>query len=196
MAFIDLLDPRDDEDPDVAKWSDRLTRPDGSLGNHFKAEAHFPEVMMNVYDARTAIARHRELGPTLTLKIALAISMVNRCVYCTGAFCSLLSRRWESDDETREFQQALAADTLEGKEADVIDFVLKAHEDPHSLAEADYQSLRQEYNFSEKGFVALIYAANIFSGYNRVTVGFDLEYDHDYPEEWAASETIRRDWLH
>ncbi|WP_124190123.1 carboxymuconolactone decarboxylase family protein [Natrarchaeobius oligotrophus] len=138
-----------------------------------------------MYDARVAIARHREIGPELFTKIAIAVSMANECRYCTGAYASLLSGRLGDDEAVREFQTSLARGDLSGREADFVDFALTLLEDPHELTDEDFASLRDAYGLTDRGFVGLFYAVNIVSGYNRITIGFDLEYDHSYPKRWA-----------
>lgn len=190
MARIELLDPNKSDDPEVREWASRVSNHDGEVSAHFQAETQFPELMMRVYNARVEIARHREIGPELFMKIAIAISMANDCQFCTGAYSTLLSNRLGSHEAVREFQEALGNDELEGKDSDFIDFALKLLDDPHAMTDDDFESLRKEYDLSDRGFVGLFYAVNIVSGYNRVTVGFDLEYDHPYPKEWADPESV------
>ncbi|MFB6092698.1 MAG: hypothetical protein ABEK02_06780, partial [Haloquadratum sp.] len=77
---------------------------------------------------------------------------------------------------------------LSGGEALVVDFALDVLGDPHAVTDADFATLREECGFTDETFIELLYVVNIVSGYNRVTVTTDLEYDHDYPEEWADTD--------
>lgn len=186
MPRVELLDPRESDDPELREFASTVARPDGSIGAHFAAEAHFPEVLMNVYDARLAIARRGDLGPELFARLAVAVSMANDCPYCVGAYATQLSARLGGDRAVREFQRALRAGELTGREGDVVGFALGLLADPHGVTDGDFQRLRSERGFTDRTFVEVIYAVNIVSGYNRLTVALELEYDHDYPEEWAA----------
>lgn len=189
MSRVALLDPRESDDLELQAFGNRLPPKDG-VGNHFKAETNFPEIMMAIYESRIAIARHREIGPELFDKIAIAISMENDCRHCTGAFCSGLSGRLGGEEAAREYQIALAREELEGKERDFVKFALKIYRNPHALTEDEFEYLREEYNLSDRGFIGLIYTVNIVSGYNRVTVGLDLPYDIPYPKEWAVPDSV------
>ena len=90
---------------------------------------------------------------------------------------------------TREWQLALANDQLDGSEALVIDFALDVLDDPDAVTDEDFEALREECGFTDKTFIELLYTVNIVSGYNRVTMATDLEYDHEYPEEWADPDS-------
>jgi len=189
MARVDLLDPNESDDPDVREFAPTVTGPDGSVGKHFQAETHFPEVMMKVYEARIDIARKGNLGTELFTKLAVAVSMANECKYCTGAYAKQLSPRLGGDEATHEWQLALANDELDGSESLVIDFALDVLDDPDGVTDEDFEALREASDFTDKTFIELIYLVNIVSGYNRVTMATALEYDHDYPEEWADPDS-------
>ena len=189
MARIDLLDPNESDDPAVREFAPKVTAPDGSVGKHFQAETHFPEVMMQVYEARLDLARRGDLGTELFTKLAVAVSMANACAYCIGAYAKQCSPRLGGDEATREWQLALANGDLDGTEALVIDFALDVLADPDSVTDEDFEALRETCEFTDKTFVELLYTVNIVSGYNRVTMATDLGYDHDYPEEWADPDS-------
>lgn len=192
MARVQLVDPTETEDPDVREFAGRVARPDGSLPAHFAAEANFPTVMTSVYDARLAIAREGDLGGELFTKLAVAVSMANRCTYCTGAYATQLSGRLGDDDAVRAFQLDLSKGNLGGAEADVIVAALAMLDDPGDVTDADFDRLRADHGFTDRTFVELVYVVNIVSGYNRLTLAFDLPYDHDYPEEWADPGSLPR----
>ena len=186
MARVALLDPNESDDPDVREFAPKVTKPDGSVGGHFAAETHVPEVMMNVYEARLALARSGDLGIRLFTKLAVATSMANECTYCVGAFSGQLSQQLGGDEAVRAFQQAVREGELEGTEGAVVRFAHALLADPHGLTDEDFDRMRGEHGFTDRTFVELIYIVNIISGYNRLTVSLDLDYDHAYPEAWAA----------
>jgi len=185
MARVALLDPSESADPAVREFAPKVTKPDGSVGGHFGAESHFPEVMMPVYEARLALARKGDLGNRLFTKVAVATSMANECAYCVGAYSGQLSRQLGGDEAVHRFQRSVRAGDLEGKERDVVAFAQSLIRDPQGLTDADFEHVREDHGFTDPTFVELIYVVNVVSGYNRLTVSLDLEYDHDYPEAWA-----------
>lgn len=184
MTRIEILDPRESDDPDVREFAPKVTFGD-RLSYHFGAETHFPEVMMHVYEARLALMRQGELGPRLFNKLAVAISMANECQFCTGAFSNQLSRQLGGHEAVREYQQAVRESDLQGFEADVVDFALTILDDPSEISDEDFECFRTEHDFTDRTFIEVIYIVNIISGYNRLTVTLDLPYEFDYPEEWA-----------
>jgi alkylhydroperoxidase family enzyme len=190
MARVDLLDPNESDDPAVREFAPKVTAPDGSVGHHFAAETHFPEVMIKTYEARLALARNGDLGTELFTKLAVAISMANECKYCTGAYAKQLSPRLGSDQATREWQLAVANEDLDGEEAHIVDFALTVLNDGGAVTDADFARLRETCDFGDRKFIEVIYVVNIVSGYNRVTMATDLAYDHDYPEEWADPASL------
>ena len=190
MPRVDLIDPNESDNAELREFAPRVTRADGSVGQHFQAEANFPAVLTNTYDTRVAITRDPDIGPELFTKLAVAISLANDCQYCTGAYSTLLSGRLGGHEAVREFQERLARGELAGKEADVIDVALALLEDPAAVTDADFEHLREAYGFTDRSVVALVYAVNTVSGYNRLTVGLDLTYDHDYPKEWADPDSL------
>lgn len=139
MARVDLIDPNESEDPDVREFAPKVTHPDGSVGGHFAAETHFPEVMLNVYDARLALARKGDLGIRLFTKLAVAISMANECTYCVGAYSSQLGRQLGGDEAAKEFQRSVRNGDLDGKESDAIDFAFTILNDPHDVSDEDFE---------------------------------------------------------
>lgn len=187
MSRVDLIDPHDSDDSDVREFANNVSRPDGSVGAHFRSEMHFPDVMIPIYNARVALARHGDLGPRLFTKLAVSISMANECAYCVGAYTTQLSAQLGGDEAAKGFQQSVRDGTLAGKEAAVVEFALRLNDDPAELSDEDFERLREAHGFTDRTFVELVYIVNIVAGYNRLTVAFDLEYDHDYPEAWARA---------
>lgn len=185
MSRVALIDPNESDDPELRAFADRLTRPDGSLPGHFAAESHFPGVMMPVYEARLALARDGDLGNRLFTKLAVAVSMANGCTYCVGAYSSQLSAQSGGDEAARTFQRSVRDGSLEGETGAVVGFALRLLAEPADLEDDDFDHLREAHGFTDRTFVELVYVVNIVAGYNRLTIAFDLEYDHDYPEEWA-----------
>lgn len=185
MARVDLVDLAESDDPVLRAMAPKVSRPDGSVGGHFAAEAHFPAVTKNVYEARLALARDGDLGNRLFVKLAVAISMANGCTYCVGAYSTLLSRQLGDDEAVRRYQRGVRDGDVEGKVGTVLDFALTILDEPDAVTDEDFDHLRRLYEFTDRTFVELTYVVNVVSGYNRLTVTMDLDYDHDFPEEWA-----------
>jgi len=192
MSRIELLDPESIDDRALQTVVDRIREnkaaspdEDGRVPNHFRLEAHLPDVLRHVYEARVALWEAGVLPQTLLKKIAVAVSMANDCEYCTGAYCSILSADLGGDERVREFQTRLREGDLDGLEGDVIDFALTVLENPHGVDDGDFDRLRDEHGLSDAAFLQVLYAVNIVTAYNRVTTVFDASYDHSYPSAWA-----------
>ena len=185
MPRVELLDLHESDDPALREFAPKVSRPDGAVGSHFAAEAHFPAVLTHTYEARLAIARDGDLGNRLFVKLAVAVSMANDCVYCTGAYSTHLSRQLGSDGAAREYHESLRDGDLADDERDVVGFALDVLDDPGALSDGDFDRLRESHGFTDRTFVELVYVVNIVSGYNRLTMAVDLDYDHGFPEEWA-----------
>lgn len=192
MARVSLVDPAEAPDAAVREFAERVSRPDGSFPAHFAAEAHFPAVMRNVYEARLAIAREGDLGGELFAKLAVAVSLANGCTYCTGAYATQLANRLDGHEAVRAFQLELANGELAGREGDVVRTALALLDAPEGLTDEDFERLRDEWGFTDRTFVELVYVVNVVSGYNRLTLAFDLPYDHEFPEEWADPDSLPR----
>jgi uncharacterized peroxidase-related enzyme len=190
MARVDLLDPTASDAAAVRSFGERLAGPDGSVPAHFAAETHVPSVMRHIYEARIALARG-DLGHGLFTKLAVAISMANDCVYCVGTYSKQLSTQLGSDSAVRSFHRAVRDGGLDGESGAVVDFARTLLRAPHALTDAHFERLRGAHGFTDRTFVELIYVVNIVSGYNRLTVALDLEYDHDFPEAWAKAAVGR-----
>lgn len=105
--------------------------------------------------------------------------------YCVGAYSTLLSRLLGTDDAVRRYQRDVGNGDLEGDVADVVDFALAVLDEPAAVSDADFEHLRRSRDVADKTFVELVYVVNVVSGYNRLTLAVDLDYDHEFPEEWA-----------
>lgn len=187
MSRVELIRPHGSDDPEVQAFAERVSRPDGSVGAHFRAESHLPEVMVPIYDARLAIARQGDLGNRLFTKLAVAISMANDCAYCVGAYSTQLSGQLGSHEAVRDYQRSIRDGTLDDRESAIVSFAVALNDEPHGLDDNAFEALRDDQGFTDRTLVELVYIVNIVSGYNRLTVAFDLEYDHEYPKAWAAA---------
>lgn len=189
MARIPFREPDEGEDESVHELLDYFHHADGTYSNHFRLEAHVPEVMQHVFRARLALFEDGELPAELMEKVEVAVSMSNGCQYCTGAFCKMLGSDLGSDEVVREFQRAVVAGGLKDLERDVIEFAVTVNEDPHTITDEDVAALRRDHDLSPAALVQLVNTVNVISGYNTITTVFDAEYDHRYPAEWAAPPT-------
>ncbi|MFB6218823.1 MAG: carboxymuconolactone decarboxylase family protein [Halobacteriaceae archaeon] len=178
---VDPVTYDDIEDPELRALFEAFPRNESGevdLPNHFQVEAHLPEVTKHVLLALQANRENGDLPRPLVRKLYLAVSMANDCGYCTGVYCTILSES-VGDDAVREFQRALEAGELAGREGDIVEFAVTLATDPHTLTDAEFESLR-EHGLTDRDFVQIVSLVNIISGYNRVTTAFDCEYEEFY----------------
>lgn len=185
MARIGLQDLAEVDDEDVQEIHEYLMadRERDWSSEHWEMEANFPEVFKHFFRARTALWNQGDLEQELLEKIAITVSMANGCEYCTGAFCTHLVTKFDYDEtEVVDFLEDVRGGSLSGRDRAVLEFAARSLEAPKEVIDGQVEELREEYDFSDRDLLQVVYVVNMLSGFNRIVDTFDAEYDHIFPE--------------
>lgn len=188
MTRITPASLTDVEDPEIQEIANELIGYKGFIPDHYRLEGVIPDLLKHIWHAQESLYEEGPLSREMLRKIGVAVSMANDCTYCTGAYCSLLSSDFDGTDEVLDFQSAIRDGSLPESDAAIIDFATKVNDDPSSITDADVDTLKDEFGLSDQALLQIVYQVNLVSGYNRVTIVFDAEYDHNYPRTLAAGD--------
>lgn len=99
MSIVDLLD-EDAYSDEVATLDDRVRRYTGTdeMAPYVKATAHFLPALDHLGRQHLAVMPTAELPRRLKERIAVGVSMVNGCMYCTVAHSELLRGMFDETD--------------------------------------------------------------------------------------------------
>lgn len=185
MARIKQWNPEEVSDEDLEEIFEFIRKKQGSVPNHFKIEANFPELFKHFFYAQRALWEDGPLSMETMERIAIAVSMANDCDYCTGAHCTILGNTGADRDDIVAFQEGVKGDSLDQFERAIVDFALQVNDDPHGVTADDIETLRTEHGLSDKALLQIVQGVNVFSAANRVNTVFDTEYDHPWKQESA-----------
>jgi uncharacterized peroxidase-related enzyme len=111
--------------------------------------------------------------------IAVAVSAENRCYYCLTAHGAAV--RGLSDDPVLGELMVMnyRAARLDRRQRAMLDFAVKLTAEPHAIAEADRQALRDA-GFSDRDIWDIAAVAGFFNMSNRVAAATDMRPNSTY----------------
>ena len=188
MTRIKLVsdEEADDEYKEIFRWGREMA---GTVPNHFRLEANSPVYKWISKAEKILWDGIGNLSPKVVGHIFVAISLANNCTYCAGAGCSVLAGRGESkyslkyrtdEAKLRAFLRDVDEGDLDGREKLAVKLALKAHEDPHSISEADLKKLREN-GYTDMDLLNIVHMVDVTSFSNRTNIVFDTDYDHLWP---------------
>lgn len=189
MARVKIVKPDAVDDPviqEIFKW---VTEMEGAVPNHFYVEMNFPEYLKAKLGSTKVLWQMGELTQPEIQHVGILVSKANGCPYCTAAFCTILNYGLETPEGY--VQELLAQGTgvvEERRLKTILDFALKANNDPQSVSDQDVEGLRS-IGLSDKGIVQLVHLVSDFASYNRLNLA--LQTDYDYRDMWRS---VAFDW--
>lgn len=171
---LDGLDDRTKKYFDICR--DKL----GLLPNVLRAYAAHPRKLANFISTYNELMLGESgLSKLEREMIAVAVSSVNRCVYCLTAHGAAV-REYSGDPILGEFiaMNYRAAD-LTPRHRAMLDFAVKMTERSHEIGEADRQTLR-DVGFSDADIFDIADVAGFFNMSNRVSNAIELMPNPDY----------------
>lgn len=150
--------------------------------NHYRLEANSP-LWTWVQQAEAALlAGIGNLEAELVNLASVAICGINGCVYCFGAWCTILDHAELTEDEKLNsfLKHGAKSPLLTAKERDVIEFVLKAQTEPENVERDDLDLLRNSHGLDDADLLNLVHLVDIVSFSNRVNTVFKTPLDQRY----------------
>ena len=189
MARVKILKPENVDDPVIQELLSWVTEMEGGVPNHFYVEMNFPEYMKAKLGSSKVLWQMGELSMPEIQQVGILVSQANGCAYCTAAFCTILNYGLGIDEEYVKTLVSQGSEGLEdGRLKTILEFALKANNDPKSISDADTDGLRA-IGLSDKGIVQLVHVVSDYASYNRLNLALDTDYD--YRDMWRA---LAFDW--
>jgi uncharacterized peroxidase-related enzyme len=167
-------------DGGMKKYFDICRERLGILPNVLKAYAAHPAKLQNFVNTYNELMLgESELSKLEREMIAVAVSSVNKCLYCLVAHGAAV-RALSGDPMLGELvaHNYRVAD-LTPRHRAMLDFVVKLTEEPAKIVEADRQALRKA-GFSERAIFDIADTAGFFNMSNRVAAALELMPNPEY----------------
>ncbi|MGH9509879.1 MAG: carboxymuconolactone decarboxylase family protein [Terriglobales bacterium] len=178
MARVKMVKPEKVDDPIIQEIFDWVTQIEGGVPNHFYIEMNFPEFFKAKLGATKALWQMGELRSDEILYVGIAVSKANGCSYCTGAFCTILSYGFKTDEETvKKYVVELTGALADERTRTIVEFALKVNADPAKVTDDDIAGLRRV-ELTDKGIVQLCHLVGDFASYNRLNIALQTDYDY------------------
>jgi len=173
MARVALIEP-EQASPEVKEIYEKVLR--GKPGNFQKAVAHRPELLKNFLSFYVSVGR--SLPHKLYELVYIRVSMINGCNYCLQHHLASGKRAGIAADDWAALKVADYSRFTE-KEQAALRYAEKLTRDPHSVSDADFIPLKQQFNDAE--IVDLHFLIALVNSTNRLTdpLGVPVE----FPEE-------------
>ena len=189
MARVKIVKPDAVEDPVIQEIFSWVTEMEGAVPNHFYVEMNFPEYLKAKLGSTKVLWQMGELTQPEIQHVGILVSKANGCPYCTAAFCTILNYGLGTPEGYVQELLAQGISAVEGQRLNtILDFALKANNDPKSVSDEDVKGLRS-IGLSDKGIVQLVHLVSDFASYNRLNLA--LQTDYDYRDMWR---TVAFDW--
>lgn len=173
MARIALIE-LETASPEVKEIYEQKLR--GKPGNIQKALAHRPEMLKNFLGFYASVGR--SLDRKLYELIYIRVSLINQCHYCLQHHLASSKRAGLAADDWAALKQGNYSRFTE-KEQSALTYSEKLTRNPHSVAEADFPSLKK--HFGDAEIVDLHMLVGLANLTNRFTDPLGLQVE--FPEE-------------
>lgn len=184
MARVKIVKPDAVDDPVIQEIFSWVTAMEGAVPNHFYVEMNFPEYLKAKLGSTKVLWQMGELTQPEIQHVGILVSKANGCPYCTAAFCTILNYGLETPEGYVKELLAQGTGAVEERRLKIIlDFALKANNDPQSVSDEDVEGLRS-IGLSDKGIVQLVHLVSDFASYNRLNLA--LQTDYDYRDTWRT----------
>jgi len=184
VARVQIVKPDTVDDPIIQEIFNWVTEMEGAVPNHFYIEMNFPEYMKAKLGSSRVLWQMGELTMPEIQHVGILVSKANGCPYCTAAFCTILNYGLDTEKDYVKSLLAEGSDLIKDKRLrTILDFALKANNDPQSISDKDVDDLR-DIGLGDKGIVQLVHLVSDFSSYNRLNLA--LQTDYDYQDMWRS----------
>jgi uncharacterized peroxidase-related enzyme len=140
----------------------------GRISNLFKAYAAFPELASANFRRLMVLLTKGNLSVKFKESLMTALAEANKCDYCVSFHATALRGAGASDEEVKA---ALEFDPdrigLSDKERALFNYALKANGDPHSIAQADINALREK-GVTDSDLIETLETVNTGNNFNLI----------------------------
>lgn len=169
----------DEADGLLREVYDEVAEQRGRVANVFRVESLNPAVMrahlnfyMSIMYGPSGLARReREM-------IAMTVSNLNRCRYCTTHHTEALSTYVKDDAAVRAIKTDYGTAPISAKEKAMLSYATKVTTSPDEVGEADIARLREE-GFSDREVLDATFVAAYFNFVNRLVLALGVELERD-----------------
>jgi len=178
VTRVKLVEPAGSNDPAVEEICAWVTEMEGAVPNHFRVEMNFPEFFKAKLGATKVLWQCGELSLPEIQHVGIAVSQANDCMYCTSAFCTLLTYGLGvPESDVTDFLARGTGALSDSRLRAIVDFALKVNANPAGLADTDF-AVPMECGLTDKGIVQLIHLVSDFASYNRLNLAVQTDYDY------------------
>ncbi|MGF1536739.1 MAG: carboxymuconolactone decarboxylase family protein [Elainellaceae cyanobacterium] len=178
MVYVDLFEPDFTSDDKITSIYEQISTElgFGVVPNLFKSMAVNPDFLEANWHKFRSIILEGEMPRTLKEMVGVAVSQANQSEYALKVHLHGLSVLGISEEVLRTLVTDFENCPLPNREKAIISFGLRAATAPQSLADTDYQNLR-DHGLDNKEIFEVIATANLFTQINQYTDAIGLEVD-------------------
>lgn len=179
MAWIRVVD-EEKASGQLKKVYDELERKRGKIANIMKIHSLNPQAMkdhLNLYvtlmfEQSNLTREEREL-------IAVVVSSINHCKYCTTHHSKALNNYWKDAGLLDQLVHDFKLVELPERSREMLKYAVKLTKSPDAISLADIEKLRR-YGFKDEDILNINLIASYFNFVNRIALGLGVE---STPEE-------------
>lgn len=174
MAWIQVIQPAA-ADAELREAYDRVLSRRGKLSNIMAVQSLSPPVMRTHLDLYMAIMfEPTGLSRAEREMVAVHVSVLNGCEYCTRHHAAALRACWHSAERATEIERGNLPDDLSPRERELLRYAEAVTVDPSAIEEDDVARLR-EVGLSDREILNLNAVASYFNFVNRLAEGLGVE---------------------
>ena len=178
MAWIKIIN-ENEAVGELKEIYDEIIEKRGKLSNIMKIHSLMPKTMKKHLDlyielmfCKSKISREeREL-------IATAVSVTNKCQYCTLHHAEALNHYWKDKEKLNNFIKDVENFPLDNRKRAMINYAVKLTKDAAAITEADIEHLKQV-GLSEEEILHLNLITSYFNFVNRLANGLGVEFSEE-----------------
>lgn len=148
----------------------------GRIPNLFQAYARYPLLLEANWNKVKLVLLNGKLSRRTKEIIALLVSRDNGCTYCVAAHSAALKSLGTGANQLARLINGNLSEHLDGKDIELVKFILKANQPTHDIGECDFNSL-VSMGHSEAEIIEALGVMELFAGFNRFAKAMKIESD-------------------
>jgi uncharacterized peroxidase-related enzyme len=174
MTWIEVIPPSA-ADGELRATYDALLSRRGKLSNIMTVQSLNPTMMRAHLDLYMAIMFERSgLSRAEREMVAVHVSVVNGCEYCTRHHAEALRTCWKSAERVAQVERREPPDALSDRQRELLHYAERLTVNPSAIEEADVAGLRSV-GLSDPEILNLNAVVSYFNFVNRLAQGLGVE---------------------